>query len=857
MLLSLLLLACKDEDAKVTSSPSVVASKSAGIAPPEAPAAQPSVDIGDPRAPAAWRAIEHLAEASIVLPERPALENADGRFPLLETWGDAGALGSFRVWTHPLPFQTDMPRPNYAPYNAKLVATGRTLPFIGASDDRQTLRESWYIDRNRIKLISASDPEQWAEPGSMEVPELAALQKRRHPQASGMSPADYVSTSWTREGLTRRAILLPAPASIAWTLDVPAGGRLRLSPGLLPDPIQGVAKGDGATIRVEVGGEEVWKGTVEPTSALADATIDLAKWAGQKVEVKLLTEPGATETGDDVVLAEVDLVGTPPRPPRRIVVVGMDTTRWDALSINGYARPTSPALDAWGRQSVRFDNAWAPAPRTRPSFRTAMTGQYPLDAVHAPTIAELLRPLGFSTAGVVANIHLVPRFGFSDGFDFWHYENGARGDVETDRALAWLDAHPDEDAFLFVHYMDPHTFYDAPDGYKGTWAKRRPEEVPPKFNRWQIYELMNTLKLTPEGKAWIRGAYDEEILFMQEQIARLLSAVTKMPGDTLVIVHSDHGEEFWEHDGYEHNHSLHSELVKTVLWVRPPGGWGGGDHVVDTQVGLVDLVPTILDFAGLPKERWPSLPGHSLRPFVDAGRSAEVDARKAELDARPLVIGHMMFGQERWGVIHDRKAYQLQTNNGREWLHDLTVDPGQTKNLAIKGDETVLEGMRRALEKGSGWPLRWGWRVRVPGSQDPIVVELDAPVEAAGIMDPEAKRHVRANLEWGEAPEKTVADVGTVSLSADKKTLRYEPGPKPQDGALWVQCAVSPCPGGKVSVGERSGTIAGEVVKDRSLRVSFEPGWIFVPLVTEAEAIATPASGEMEALEALGYVGGD
>lgn len=854
-MLLLLALACPSSDTKTPSS-SGGATPAADVAPPEAPAAQPTVDLG-PGGSKVWRALDHLAEAKLTLPERPTMAADVGHFLLQETWGEGGNLGKYKVWTHPLPFSTEMPRPNYPPFGAKMVHGDKEIPFAGASDDRLDVKECWYIDRDRIKLVSEEDPEQWAEPARIDVPELAAMLKRRDPKASALTPADFVRTTWTQDGLSRTSLLLPAPASASFPVLVPEGGHLRFTPGLLPDPVTGVGKGDGADLIVSVDGAEVWKGAIEPTATPGDINVDLAAYAGKQVTLDLATQPKTDPTGDDVVFANVDVVGKPAGAPRRIVVVGLDTTRWDGLSINGYEQPTTPELDAWGKQSVRFDNTYAPAPRTRPSFRTAMTGMYPYDAVHAPTIAEYLRPAGFATAGVVANVHLVPRFGFSDGFDFWQYENGAKGNVEVDRALAWLDAHKDEDAFLFVHFMDPHTFYDAPKPYKGRFTKKRPAEVPERFNRWQILDLVKRRTLTPEGKAWIRGAYDEEMAFTSHEVARLLAAVEKLPGKTLTVVHSDHGEEFADHGGYEHNHTLYNELVHTLLWIRPPGGWGGGDHVVQAQTGLVDLVPTLLDFAGIPAEQWPKGPGMSLRPFVDAAHAADATARATALDDRPLMIGHLMFDQERWAVVYKRWKYILLTASGREFLYDLGADPKEQATPKKNENPEKLAELRQAMERASGWPVRTVYRVRIPVEPDPITFRFDAPVESVGIMDPEAHAHIRANLEWGEKPPKVKADTGEIKLSVDKRTAVFTPGPNPAEGALWIACAGESCPDGSVERAGMTAKIVDHDVADRKLRVSLEHGWMVLPTVDEAQILATPASGEMEALESLGYVGGD
>ncbi|MFN7146015.1 MAG: sulfatase, partial [Myxococcota bacterium] len=337
-----------------------------------------------------------------------------------------------------------------------------------------------------------------------------------------------------------------------------------------------------------------------------------------------------------------------------MVVVGIDTLRPDALGVYGYTertgRSTSPELDAWADQAVLFENAWAPAPRTRPSFRTALTGRQPLAAAAAPTVAEAFAAEGFRTAGIVANVHLVPRFGFNDGFEHWHYENGARADVQIARALAWQEAHAGEDTFLFLHIMDPHTFYNAPDPWGSRFQQgKRPADVPEVFDRWNVYTLLARPGFGEAEKRWIRGAYDGEVAYTSEMLGRFFAALEEIPGKTLTAVHTDHGEEFFEHDGFEHNHSLYDELVRVALWVRPPGGRSGTPRV-DAPVGLVDLAPTLLDLVGASPV---ATDGRSFAAYVDPARADERANPNATLRTRPLPTGQLMLGQKRWGVVKD------------------------------------------------------------------------------------------------------------------------------------------------------------------------------------------------------------
>src|SRR5690606_27879121 len=231
---------------------------------------------------------------------------------------------------------------------------------------------------------------------------------------------------------------------------------------------------------------------------------------------------------------------------------------------------TSPELDALAARSVVFERAWAPAPRTRPSFRSAFTGRGALDAVGAPNTADSFQAAGFATAGFVANMHLTPRFAFDRGFDHWELHNGSDAGPQVDRTLAWMREHQHEDTFVFLHLMDPHLFYRAPGDFHHLFVDDPDPTLPATFNRWEASAWSRAAELTDRRVAHISGLYDGEIAYTSSQVGRLLAAVDAAHPNTAVLLHTDHGEELWDHDGFEHNHTLYDEVVRAALWLRPP-----------------------------------------------------------------------------------------------------------------------------------------------------------------------------------------------------------------------------------------------------------------------------------------------
>jgi arylsulfatase A-like enzyme len=335
----------------------------------------------------------------------------------------------------------------------------------------------------------------------------------------------------------------------------------------------------------------------------------------------------------------VPACGEPPPPPGNVLLVIIDTARADHFSTFGYVRHTTPNLDRLAAEGQRFDEAWSQSPWTLPSVATILTGQPP--HVHGATrgargihpireevepLARRLRAVGYATAAFINVLWCAPEISRLDrGFD--HYDHretdesnrGHRDAAETtDATLAWLDRAGDDPFFIVTHYFDPHLTYDPPAPYDTMFERGTGPRVPPGFgSASQVFAVRDgKIRLTPGQRESLIARYDGEIRFTDEQFGRLREGLEQRGrwDDTLVIVVADHGEEFWDHGGFEHGHSHHRELLRTPLLVRRPGGPSG--QIVDDRVRQVDIAPTILDFAGgeLPDE----LPGYVLGTH-DAG----------------------------------------------------------------------------------------------------------------------------------------------------------------------------------------------------------------------------------------------
>lgn len=823
-----------------------------------APAAQPSVDLGPGGAPVV-RLLDQLAQATLEIPPSnlPADAAEPGVFSLADGW-DSVEVGrkEREVWVINCPVKLSARRYSTTPIGMSLKKGDEELPYASGLSVGLGREGSWEVEGKHLLVASETSPEEWNPPLKLTHAPTAAAESRLNLSSSGLAPAEFAHTSVTLDRVTRDALLLPAPGKATFQVAIPPSARLRFGYAIAPPPALAV-EGEARFI-VEVNGTSVWTGQAKVGALWQEAEVDLSAYGGQTVTLRLSTDPLGDAAWDYTVFADPELVGAPSASgPRRVVVIGVDTLRRDALGIHGATRSTTPGLDALAAQSVVFENAYAPAPRTRPSFRTATTGRWPLPAINSPSIGETLGKLGYSTGAVVANVHLSPRMGFSDGFGWWEYENSALAEDQVTRALSWLQRHQDEDSFLFLHLMDPHLFYVPPRPFLNLFTKGLKQgPLGDVYNRWIVLREERKRTLSEENLQFMRARYDGEVAYTDYQLMRFVTQLDQLPGKTLVVLHADHGEEFWDHGSYEHNHTLYNELVHVPLWIRPPGGWGGGPHRITPQVSLADIAPTIYDALRVPAEQRPPLDGVSLLPFVDPTRTAEAAPLGEALDARPLHVGYLMYDTERWAVVTPKGKYILQTISGDEELYDLARDPAEQNDIARVRPDTLPE-WRALLAQATGWPVGPGWRIELNDQEEPFDIVFVDPIQDAGVLDPEAARQRRANLEWGQRPTTLPEDVARVTLSEDRRIVHVEPGPR-ATGTLYL-LGPELSAAAEIVWGDKRQPLTTNLRAIANSRVRATYGTLIVPGDSEAAHLNlefghSDDDGSIEALRELGYM---
>ena len=840
-LLTLIALGCNDQNVDAISTLA------------DAPLAQPSLDMSAKGA--------QVIRLSAML-DHAELELSGGHSPgadqtqewLLDDWRSKGTPTT-RIWHHSLPTPMEQRTYSQAPEGLEFKVMGQAVTYqadlIHKEQDSPaaSVEGVWEIRGGRILYVG---PHRLEETNAALFDSTAGKTLIRMDfEKAGLAAIDFMPIMVEKKLLTRRALLLPPPSSARFPIQMPEDAQLQFSVAI--DGSSGKNPEAQAGFEVRVNNQHVWSGSATTSDAWSDHTVDLTQFGGQEVTVELRTSILESPNHAFAVFADPKILGgSTSTGPSRIVVIGLDTLRRDHVGTHGGPTSISPGLDEIAAQSIVFEEAWTPAPRTRPSFRSATTGRWPLSAINAPTLGEIFSEAGWSTAGFVANVQLSPRLGFADGFDLWDYNNMSDGDQQVDRALDWLTEHSSEDAFVFLHMMDPHIFYEAPGRFKDSFTDLFDREgLADRYNRWDIKRRMKADRLSDNQKRWIKGRYMGEVAFMDQELLRLVKAIDELPGDTTIVFHNDHGEEFWEHQEFEHNHSLYSELVAAVLWVRPPHGWGGGPHRIQHPVSLVDIAPTLVGAANLNPDKIPEFDGLDLGPFLSVDQAQNADSLGAQLEGRPLPLGHMMFNKEQWGVVYQDQKYIVHTGSGEQELYDLKADPLEQNNLAAELDTTDIQG---ALSQAHNWPVLTGWRLDFRKLPEATTLKFQRPVGRAFILDPEVLRPRRANFEWGEKPPYTANDVATVSVSEDRKQVTLTPGIK-GSGVLFIEGLTAEDRGmAKCSIGN-SNLWPTKRASMCSSKTTLTIGPLLLQQDTESDHLRTsPETQTVEALRSLGYL---
>ena len=416
--------------------------------------------------------------------------------------------------------------------------------------------------------------------------------------------------------------------AVAGALAVHRDGGLFLPQGAGLDYYLVPAKGMTLVGQVEGGQVEVWVDRdgkkakkVGEGSAL---NISLKGFGDQSIRLMLRGK------GADVVLKSAKLVSQTKteapaiKAPKYVVFWLIDTLRADKLDFynvpnaNRRPKPATPHLSALAKEATVFEPFWVQGNESKASHASLFTGTYPV--VHKvynhkakladahTTLAEAFVKAGYVTGGFVSNGYISDKWNYTQGFNKRNYANFIRegkatnAKAVTKAAIRWIDKNKDKPFYLYLGTSDPHVTYRAHKTLIGKYDRGAPYtgRYMRNLTGTELGQIKSKRKPpSARDQARIEALYENEIEFNDIYFGRLVAHLKKLGiyQDTMIIISSDHGDEFWEHGSCGHGHNLHQELVSVPLVIRMPGQFPKGKRVTTGTEG-VDLLPTIQTLLG-------------------------------------------------------------------------------------------------------------------------------------------------------------------------------------------------------------------------------------------------------------------
>jgi arylsulfatase A-like enzyme len=391
-----------------------------------------------------------------------------------------------------------------------------------------------------------------------------------------------------------------------------------------------------------------------------------------------------------------------------VLLVSIDTLRRDHVGAYGYRPPTTPRLDALSHEAVFCEDAVSSSSWTLPAHLSMLTSVDPgahggVDMSHgfnhrAPTLTALLHQAGFATQAVTSHLYVSAVYGLDDGFDHLDFHQDRKATDVANRAVDVLDRIGDRPFFLFLHFYDPHWHYEPPESTRKIFDTAYTGTI---TGRLQDFSRRDRKSVSPADLAHLIALYDGEIRYVDDELGRVFDHLRARDLDrgTLVLVTSDHGEEFLEHGSWEHQKTLYEEVVRIPLFFRGPGV---APRREPSPTSLLDVAPTVLTWAGMPVPA--PMQGRSL---LAHGPDREVYGETDHTVDRT----HKLFlrgGAKRWKAILslDREGASVR---GEEW-YDLSADPGESRRdppppaTADAMRRLALERWKAARRLGAGAP---------------------------------------------------------------------------------------------------------------------------------------------------------
>jgi arylsulfatase A-like enzyme len=467
-------------------------------------------------------------------------------------------------------------------------------------------------------------------------------------------------------------------------------------------------RGEERVFSMRLGAEETGLGQVH-FEKIALNMVDV-----DNIELVFSTTHRSKERADPNLCAWINPhIYVPKASTKNVILVSLDTVRWDYVGVYSDNAGLTPWINELSKDAVVFDHAYAQSPWTLPSHVSLLTGIYP--NVHATNtfssripsdvqiLPQLLRKEGYTCFAYTGGGPVSHAFGFSKGFDLYKEGDGLRiPDASTPlyrRAMEFIRTNGKKNFFLMLHTYQFHEPLESPekivrrimDGRTYKWRKR------------SLRDLAGRSKYRPLNEEEIENIkvlYEAEVTTIDEYLIAPLIRLLKAEGlydQTMIIITSDHGEEIFDHGGWQHGHSLYNEITKVPLIVKFLSSRYAGTRVTE-NVRLIDVVPTILDELDIEAPE---------RQFDGKGLVALVEGKENEpracfsqftpMKERPQLPGRVsvVWGDHKlilnqaipdWANFFDFPPPALPA----EELYDLREDPLEKRNIYTPGDDTAM-----------------------------------------------------------------------------------------------------------------------------------------------------------------------
>jgi arylsulfatase A-like enzyme len=425
-----------------------------------------------------------------------------------------------------------------------------------------------------------------------------------------------------------------------------------------------------------------------------------------------------------------------------VIFVSFDALQAAHTSCLGYFRKTTPNIDRLAKEGFLFSNAIAQSSWTVPSTMSYFTSLYPSQhklinkystytneekvlsnlkklSPEVVTLVEILKENDYATGGFTGDAGVGKVFGFAQGFDTY-FEGPKFGGMDRSipAALEWLKNNSKKKFFIFLHGYDVHGQFDPPGGfvrkfvnppYKGSLNGGKSEEA---VIREEGLEK-GYVQLTDEDVRFWRALYDEKINDVDARFGLFVDELQKMGllENTVIVLFSDHGTEFYEHKRFDHGFSLYDELIRVPVIFRLPHAKGG--VVIEDQVRAIDVMPTLLDLLGIQASDKVNkqMQGTSLIPCMNGGHP-ELTAF-SETDYR-------FYTNKRAIRTPDGFKFIYSLDTGVKELYNLKNDPHELNNLIDKDQRTAYE----LEQKLFGWLKKMGYDVNYPRQELKQVLKI-------------------------------------------------------------------------------------------------------------------------------------